>query len=364
MVHGYDAVNRVLRDSSTFRMQDAEYMDRRRSPWRKHPGLRTLVESIFFANGADHTRVRRLFSQVFTSRRVAEMEPAINRLTERRLNTLAAKGADGAAVDFMAEFALPLPSDVMAELLGVPEEDRAWFPPRARAIGEILELDGGTPQHVREADLAAVQLTEYIGDLVAKRRAHPTDDLVSALARRQAGGAELSDNELIVNLITLFNAGYVTTTHLLGNGLVLLFERPELLDRLRKEPELVPGYVEEILRFEPPTHFGVRWAAEEVEIAGVTIPAGGRVLVLLGAANRDPERFPSPDTFDPFRVDNHPLSFGGGAHYCLGAALSRLEGKLALPAVLQRFPDLALAAELGERSHLMLRGFVSLPVTV
>jgi cytochrome P450 len=363
VVNGYEAVDHVLRDT-TFRMLDAEYLDRARSPWRYHPALRTLVGSIFFANGADHTRVRRMFSQVFTPRRVAALEPAIVRLIDGRLDRLAELGAGGRPVDFMAEFALPLPSDVIGELLGVPEEDRAWFPPRVRPIGDILELGAGAAKLVRAADVAAEELTDYFARLVAQRRAHPRDDLVSALVRVQDSSGRLTDAELIANLITLFNAGFVTTTHLLGNGLTLLLERPELVAELRSGSPPVDSCVEEILRYEPPVHFGVRWAAEDVELMGVPITAGSQVLVLLAAANRDPGRFPGPDVFDPSRPDNQPLSFGGGVHYCLGAALSRLEGRIALPMLLRRYPDLALAGEPGERSQLMLRGYDRLPVTV
>jgi len=362
VVHGYDAVAGVLRDPA-FGMLDAEVMDRGRAQWRYHPALRTLYGSIFFTNGPDHVRVRRLFSQVFTARRVAALEPAIRQLAEIRLERLGTLGADG-PVDFMAEFALPLPSDVVGELLGVPEDDRPWFPPRVRAIGAMLELGAGVWKHLPAADQAAVELTGYFAELAAKRRAEPAEDLVSGLVRAQAQSADtLSDGELLANLITLFNAGFVTTTHLFGNGLAILLERPALADALRADPEIAPGYVEEILRYEPPVHYGIRRALADTEVAGEPVEAGSTALVLLGAANRDPHRFPDPDVFDPTRPDNVPLSFGGGVHYCLGAALSRLEGRLALPELLRRFPDLALAEEPGERNQLGLRGFDTLPVT-
>jgi cytochrome P450 len=364
VVHGYDAVAGVLRDPA-FGMLDADHMDRGRAQWRQHPALRTLLGSIFFANGAPHTRVRRQFSQVFTARRVTALEPAITRLAGQLLDRLAALGAGGRPVDFMAEFALPLPSDVIGELLGVPEPDRAWFPPRVLAIGALLELGPAVWKHLPAADQAAVELTDYFAGLAAQRRAAPRGDLVSALVEAQATAADqLSDVELLANLITLFNAGFVTTTHLLGNGLTLLLQRPAERAALLADPGLAPGYVEEILRYEPPVHFGVRRALTDTEVAGLAVPAGSTALVLLAAANRDPVRFPDPDAFLPTRADNQPLSFGGGPHYCLGAALSRVEGRLALPMLLARFPRLALAGEPGERSQLVLRGYDSLPVTV
>lgn len=363
VVHGFEAANAVMRDP-TFRVMDTEYPDRRSANWHNHTALRTLLSSIFFTDGPQHLKVRRLFSQVFTARRIRSLEPAIVRIINQRLDRLAELGRDGSPVDFIAEFALPLPSDVIGELLGVPEEDRAWFPPRVRAFGAILDLGTGMWRYLQAADAAATELTAYFAELVADRRAHERDDLVSALVRAQADGAPLSDEALLANLITMFNAGFVTTTHLIGNGLTLLLDRPEALARLLADPGLAPSYIEEILRYEPPTHFSIRWACENTEIMGVPVAEGSRVLVLFGAANRDPARFADPDVFDPLRADNQPLSFGGGLHYCLGAALSRLEGQLALPMVFRRFPRLAVAGKPGERDKLMLRGYASLPVTI
>lgn len=360
VVHGFDAVNTVLRDP-TFRVMDADYPDRRGLPWHHHMALRTLTASIFFTDGPEHHRVRRLFSQEFTARRVAALEPAIVRMIDELLDRLARLGAGGEPVDFMAEFALPLPSNVIGELLGVPEADRPWFPPRVRSFGAILDLGLGMWRFLRGADQAAEELIEYFTDLVALRRAEPRDDLVSALVN---AGDELSETELVANLITMFNAGYVTTTHLIGNGLTLLLDRPDLLATLLDEPERAPAYIEEILRYEPPTQFSIRWASQDTEVTGVPVRANSRVLVLLAAANRDPNRFLDPDVFDPTRQDTQVQSFSGGMHYCLGAALSRLEGQLALPMLLRRFPDIALAGPPGVRDKLMLRGYDRLPVRV
>ncbi|HEV8559065.1 MAG TPA: cytochrome P450 [Actinophytocola sp.] len=365
VVHGFEAANKVMRDSATFRVMDTEYPDRRSASWREHTALRTLLSSIFFTDGPEHLRVRRLFSQVFTPRRIAALEPAVIRIINARLDRLAELGAGGTPVDFMAEFALPIPADVIGELLGVPEEDRPWFPDRVRAFGAILDLGSGMWRYLQAADKAAAELSEYFVDLVARRRAEPQDDLISGLVAAQADGAPMGDDELIANLLTMFNAGFVTTTHLIGNGLTLLLDRPDLLATLLADPERrAPAYIEEILRYEPPTHFSIRWSTQDTELAGVPVPEGSRMLVLFGAANRDPARFADPDAFNPLREDNQVLSFGGGLHYCLGAALSRLEGQLALPMVFQRFPDIAVAGTPGERDKLMLRGYDSLPVTV
>jgi cytochrome P450 len=360
VVHGYDAVHEALRDPA-LHVMTGDYPDRRGSSrWRAHPALRVLVNSIFFTEGADHTRVRRLFSQAFSARRVAALEPAVERIVARRLDRLAALGADGAPVDLLAEFALPVPSDVVGELLGVPEADRDWFPARVRAFGAILDLGAGVWRFQKAADKAAEDLTGYFADLVAKRRAEPRDDLVSVLADSR----DVHDDELVANLLTMYNGGFVTTTHLIGNGVRTLLDDPAEKARVLADPVRAEGFVQEVLRYEPPTHFSIRWAAADTELAGVPVARDSRVLVLLGAANRDPRRFTDPDTFDPGRDEGQPLSFGAGVHYCLGAVLSKLEGKIALPMLLRRFPDLALAGDPGERTTLMLRGYESLPVTV
>jgi len=364
VVHGYEAVERVLRDP-VFRLLDSEYLDGTGVRWRDHPALRTLRDSLFFVNADTHRRMRGLFNQVFTARRVTALEPAIARLTNAALDRMAGLGSGGNSLDFMAEFAFPLPSDVMGELLGVPEEDRAWFRPRVLAIGAILELEGGTFRNIRAADAAATELRAYFADLVAKRRAEPREDLVSGLVSAQADNPDrLTDDELFSNLITVFNAGFVTTTHMFGNGLTLLLRRPDALARLRDRPEVVTSYIEEIIRYAPTTNFVVRYAYEDTDIMGLPVPAGSSVVVALGAANRDPHRFPDPDAFDPLRPDVKPLTFGSGPHYCLGAALTRAEGRLAFPMLFERFPDLALAADPGVPWHLDLRGYDTLQVTV
>ncbi|MFL6162113.1 MAG: cytochrome P450 [Jatrophihabitantaceae bacterium] len=361
-VCGYRAAGEVLRDAN-FRVLDADFLDRGRTSWRDHPVLRTLQSSLFNAGGPEHARVRKLFSQAVTARRVAALEPAITDLTEQRLARLAELGAAGEPVDFMAAFALPLPSDVVGELLGVPPADRGWLLPRVRAFDAVLEIGQRTLAEVTAADAAALELAEYFGRLVAARRAEPTDDLISHLVLvHDEQPDQLSEAELLANLIVVFNAGFRTTANLFGNGLPVLLDHPDAVAALRADESLAPGYVEEILRYEPPVHFAVRFADSDAEIAGVPIRAGQLVVVLTGAANRDPRRFADPDRFDPTRPDNQHLAFSAGPHYCLGAALGRVEGRIALPRLLARFPDLALAAEPGARRALMLRGYDQLPV--
>ncbi|MGE5830923.1 MAG: cytochrome P450, partial [Micromonosporaceae bacterium] len=285
IVYGYDAVDRVLKDAATFRLMDGDYMDAASGHWRDHIVLRTLKDSVFFVNDAVHARMRHLFTSVFTPRRVTALEPAIARLTENLLDRLATLGRDGAPLDFMAEFAFPLPSNVIGELLGVPEEDRAWFRPRVRAVSEIFELDGSTWSNMRAADTATEELLDYFADLAAKRRVEPGDDLVSGLVAAHHGEA-LGDAELLANLIALFNAGFVTTTHLFGCGLTLLLQHPDMLAELRDDPAVGGAYIEEMLRFVAPTHFLIRYASTDTEVAGVPIAKGDSVVVAIAAANR------------------------------------------------------------------------------
>ncbi|MEU8074432.1 cytochrome P450 [Catellatospora citrea] len=364
VVHGYEASAAVLRDSATFKVMDSTLLGAKPT-WEGNRAHAVFMNSVFFTNAPRHTRMRKMFNQAFTPRRINALAPAIDRMTADLLDRLAAQAAGGAKVDFMSEFAFPLPANVLGELLGVPEADRAWYRPRALALGAILELGGATADNVAAADTAAEEITAFFADLAAQRREDPRDDMITTLVQAlESDGTPLSEEELLANLIVVFNAGFVTTTHLLGNGLTLLLERPDELARLRADLSQAPRYVEEILRYEVPTHFSVRWVAEDTEVAGVPIPGGCWVLVLLAAANRDPAQFDRPDVFDPDRTEPATLSFGAGAHYCLGAALARLEGQRGLAMLLERFGDIRLAAPPGTPRQLMLRGHEQLWLTL
>jgi cytochrome P450 len=364
LVYGYDEVERVLKDP-TFKLMDIAYMDEHVAHWREHTALRTLKDSVFFVNAAIHTRLRHLFTRVFTPRRVTALEPAIGRLCTELLDDIERKAAGGREIDFMAEFAYPLPSNVIGELLGVPEHDRAWFRPRVLTLSMIFELDGSTWHTMRDADQATGELRDYFAELAAKRRVDPREDLVSGLVTtREADGDQLTEDELIANLITLFNAGFVTTTHLFGNGLRLLLEDPARRQAVLDDPAVIPSYVDEILRYEPPVHFVVRYTDHDTEIAGIPVARGESVVVALGAANRDPAVFADPDVFDPTRPHRQLMTFGYGPHICLGAALTRAEGQIALPILLDRFPDLRIVGEPSVPRQLMFRGHETLPVTI
>jgi cytochrome P450 len=323
--------------------------------WQDHPGMRTLSTSMLTLNPPEHTRLRRLVSSTFTARRVAALEPAVTALVDDLVDRV------GGAHDFVTDFAFPLPVAVIGELLGIPVADRPAFQPLVRDW--MMLLDVFTPEILQRADAAAEEIRDYLGALLEERRRRPGEDLLSGLVAVEAAGDRLSLDEVVTMAALLFAAGFETTTHLLANSLVALLDNPDQLELLRKRPELAPGAVEELLRYDSPVQITVREVFEDIRSPGLDIPAGERVVLYVGAANRDPARFHDPDRLDLTRKEGAPLSFGGGIHFCLGAPLARLEGRLALPALLSRYDDLAVTGVPERRDSLTLRGFVKLPVT-
>jgi len=349
----------VLRDPRFGRADpDRLYMTIGIPNWREHIGIYQWSTSMLLINPPDHTRLRRLVSGAFTARRVMALRPAVVALTERLLDGLAE--ATG-PVNFVDAFAFPLPIAVIGELLGIPAEDRAPFQGLVRDWTALLDLYDG--EVLARADRAAGQIRAYLADLAAQRRREPREDLMSALVRAESAGDRLTEEELLTTAALLFAAGFETTTHLLGNAVVALLARPDQLPSLRQGDDAAATAVEELLRFDSPVQISGRMALADADVAGVPVGAGQRVVAYLGAANRDPARFPNPDRLDLRRPGVLPLSFGGGIHYCLGAALARLEAQVALPALFARFPDLALAGSPRRREGLTLRGYLSLPVT-
>ena len=328
-----------------------------RADWAEHPALHQLFTSVLAINPPDHTRLRRLVSSSFTARRVQALQPRITQMVQELLARM-----DG-EVDFIEAFAFPLPVNVIGELLGVPEPDRAQFQGLVRDWTQVLEVI--SPEVLATADPAAATIREYLAGLTAERRRKPGDDLISALVAAEEDGEKLTEDELLTMAGLLFAAGFETTTNLLGNSMVALLRHPEQLALLRRgaEPAAAPA-VEELLRFDTPVQLLSRVAWDDVEIAGVRLSGGERIVAYLGAGNRDPERFAEPDRLDLTRADNAPLSFGGGIHYCLGAPLARLEAQIAIPALLSRFPKLELAGPPGRRDSLAIRGYTTLPIAV
>lgn len=292
-----------------------------------------LTDSVLDADGADHTRLRKLVSRAFTVRRINDLRPRVETITETLLDGLSSP------VDLIEHFAYPLPITVICELVGVPEADRpAW-----RSWGNAL-----TSMNPELIPTAVRDMVAHVQDLVRRRRAAPADDLLTALIHAQEeDGDRLSDDELVTMVFTLVMAGHETTAHLIGNGTAALLTHPDQLDLLRRDPALWPGAIHELMRFCGPVHIArLRYATEDLDLAGVRIRAGDAVQPVLVSANFDPREYHDPERLDVTRRpsgrgEGH-VGFGHGFHYCLGAALARQEGEVALRALFERFPNLAL----------------------
>lgn len=361
VVVGYDSINVVLRDPD-FKTSDTTTLEQIYPDWRSQPVYAQAADWLLNINGAKHARIRSLIARAFTARRVAGLQPAITTMADDLLDAMADRGADGSAVEFMHDFAYLLPVTVICELLGIPEADREGFRPVARDLAGVFEL--GDLVNLPAINAAAVELLAYFTGLTTRRRADPRDDLISdLLAVSDTADGRLADAELLHNLALLLVAGFETTTNLLGNGLQVILQHPEAGRAVRDGTVPVAAFTEEVLRYDSPVQLTSRVGCD-AKVGGVAIADGDEVMTVLGAGNRDPRRFARPDTFDPLRADGGPLSFGGGAHFCIGAALARLEAAVAFPRLLQRFPAIAPAGEPVRRDTLLLRGFDVLPVTV
>jgi cytochrome P450 len=361
VVVGYDAINAVLRDPG-FRVSDEARFDQDFPGWRANPVFVQAMDWILNLNGPKHARIRSLLARTFTARRVAGLAPAIEKMADELLDAMADRGTDGSPVEFMHDFAYLLPVTVVCELIGIPEADRESFRPVARDLAKVFEFDD--PGSLPAINAAAVELLAYFTGLAACRRGEARDDLISdLLAISESADGRLTDAELLHNLTLLLVAGFETTTNLLGNGLQIILRQPEAGAALADGLVSADAFVDEVLRYDSPVQLTSR-IGYEAEIGGVMIAAGDSVTTLLGAGNRDPRRFADPDIFRPSRSDGGPLSFGGGVHFCIGAALARLEGSIAFPRLLRRFPDISAAGEPVRRETFLLRGFDALPITI
>ncbi|WP_030747740.1 cytochrome P450 [Streptomyces sp. NRRL S-31] len=318
----------------------------------------SMTSTMLRCDPPDHTRLRRLVSKAFTARRVAALGPRVQDIADRLLDAVVPAGR----AELVADFALPLPVTVIGELLGVPADDRNDF----QRWTDAMLVRGETMPDPAVVDEAWRRMHGYVTEHLEAKRARPGDDLLSALISAHDEEQRLTGDELIAMTFLLLVAGYITTVNLIGSGIAALLTHPDQLALLRDHPEALPDAVEEFLRYDGPVSPGIaRFAREDIEIAGVTIPRGATVVVASAIAGRDPARFTDPDRLDITRRDNGHLAFGHGIHYCLGAPLARLEGRIAIGTVLRRLPDLALAVPPGELRWRPggLRGPLRLPVT-
>jgi cytochrome P450 len=350
LVTGYDEVRQALADRRLSGRTGA-VGDRRGLSEDVRRGMNSHMLN---TDPPDHTRLRRLISAAFTRRRMEQMRPRIRQITNGLLDAMAHHDE----VDLLQALAMPLPIRVLCDLVGVPEEQTDAFHGWTTTLTtSALPLD--------QLDAAAAEMLAYTRSLLELKRREPKADLLSALVAVRDGDDRLTEHELTSMVFLLLIAGQETTVNLIANGTLALLANPHQLARLRAEPELLPTAVEEFLRYESPVQAAMRFATEPVELGGTSIPAGSVVIVSLLAANRDPARFGHPDRLDLGRTDNPQLAFGHGIHHCLGAPLARLEGGIAISALLARFPYLRLAVpddSLGWRVSLIMHGLDALPV--
>jgi len=352
----YDDVVAALRDPRLAKEAIASFVAARFGAPVPAMGL-----SMLDRDPPDHTRLRGLVSKAFTPRVVEGLRPRIQQIVDDLLDGVAARGS----MDLIEEFAYPIPVIVICEMLGVPVEDHERFKGWSLDIARGLDLIWLGPESEvgRRSVTARQSLAEYFRGLIAQRRAAPRGDLLSGLIAAEEAGDKLNEVELLATCILLLIAGHETTVNLIGNGTLALLRHPDQLQRLQRDPGLITGAIEELLRFDGPVQRTARIPSEDIVIGGHTIAKGEMVMPFIGAADRDPVQFPDPDRLDIGRADNRHIAFGWGIHFCLGAPLARIEGQIAISTLVRRLPKVELATAQPEyRQSLTLRGLKALPV--
>jgi cytochrome P450 len=355
----YEDIAMALRDKRFGKDFAASVQRKYGADRMKEPAIANLARTMLVVDPPDHTRLRGLVTKAFTARRVGDMRARIAKLVNEQLDRVADKGG----MDVISDIAHRLPVIVICDMLGIPEDHRAGFMLGSNVSGRILEPVPMSAEELTRANAGTMMANAYFDQLCELRRREPQDDLTTELVKAEEAGDRLSTEELRANIGLLFGAGHETTTNLIGNGLLALHRHRDQWERLRADPSLIPNAIEELLRFDSSVQMTGRVTVADVEIGGVTIPAGESVIQLLGAANRDPAQYARPDTLDVGREGIRPLSFGGGIHHCLGAQLARLEGELVFTALIERFPNLELPEKdtPAWRHSFTLRGLTKLP---
>ncbi len=328
-----------------------------RQPWVPTM-FKPLERNMLDLDAPDHTRLRALVHKAFTPRLIEQMQERIQKLADELLDAIQDQGR----MDLIRDYALPIPTTIIAQMLGVPVEDRHKFHRWSSTIVSSNPSGWGMLKAIPNA----IAFMRYIRKLIATRRANPQDDLISALVQAEEAGDQLSEDELLAMIFILLVAGHETTVNLIGNGVMALLQHPDQLETLRDDPALIKVAVEELLRYSSPVETATeRYAREDITIAGITIPRGALVFAVIASANRDERQFANPDTLDIRRQPNRHLAFGQGAHYCVGAPLARLEGQIAINTLMRRSRELRLAVAPGAvrwRRGLALRGLEALPL--
>ncbi|MEV6168136.1 cytochrome P450 [Streptomyces sp. NPDC051954] len=332
----------------------------RTAPPAAHEPFHTLNDhGMLDLEPPDHTRIRRLVSKAFTPRTVEQLKPYVTRLAGELVDGLVERGGG----DLLADVAEPLPVAVIAEMLGIPESDRAPLRPWSADICGMYELNP-SQETATKAVRASVEFSDYLHELIAERRKEPGDDLISGLIEAHDEGDRLTEQEMISTAVLLLNAGHEATVNATVNGWWALFRNPDQLAALRADHSLVPSAVEELMRYDTPLQLFERWVLDEIEIDGTTIPRGAEIAMLFGSANHDPQVFRNPERLDLTRKDNPHISFSAGIHYCIGAPLARIELAASMTALLDRAPTLRLAAEPERKPNFVIRGLEGVSVTV
>lgn len=324
------------------------------------PLAQVMVQQMLFLDPPAHGRVRGLASRAFTARRVEVLRSHIQDITASLLDAVQDKGH----MNVIADLAYPLPAIVTAEMLGVPTSDwpllTAWSADFAQVLGNFQH----NPEHAPKVIKSLEEMSAYFRSAIQEQRRHPREGLIHAFLTAEINGDRFSEEEVIANTIVTMVGGQETTTNLIGNGILTLLRHQDQLERLRSDLSLIPSAVEELLRYESPSQHTARLAPEDVTLGGKTIKKRQAVMAVMGAANRDPERFPDPDRLDLGREDNRHLAFAWASHFCFGAPLARIEGQIAFENILRRMPNLRLEPEpITWRENLGLRGLTALHVS-
>jgi cytochrome P450 len=326
---------------------------------RLGPIAAVMVRQMLFLDPPEHTRVRGLAAAAFTPRRVDHLRARIQEITDTLIDAV----VGDRQMDVMDAIANPLPAIVTAEMFGMPSGDHRMLKDWSQDFAEMLGNFQHNPGRIARVLASVEAMSSYFRDLVRQQADKPTEGLINAFATAEVDGDRFTEEEVVANIIVTMVGGQETTTNLIGNGLLTLLRNPDQLQHLRDEPTLIPSAVEELLRYESPSQHTARIARTDIELGGTAIRERDAVIAVMGAANRDPERFPDPDRLDLGRTENRHLAFAWASHFCFGARLARLEGQIVLTSLLQRLPELGLASQKVEwRPNLGLRGLVALPV--
>jgi cytochrome P450 len=357
IVSRYDDIEKVLADR---RFSAQRTLLASEGPGASSAVQAALARQMLFLDPPDHTRLRSLFTKTFTPQRMEALRPQVTTLVTGYLNHAEESGG---AIDFIEDFAIPLPVTVIAQMLGVPVEDRDRLRAWSVAFGKLINGRILSPQELAEAQMGVLEFVKYFRDLITERRQHAGEDMLSGLIEVEERGDRLNTEELIVNLILLLAAGHGTTTHLLGNGLLALSRHPDEWTRLVAAPTVAPSAVNELLRYDGPVQSTGRQALEDIPLGDKIIKQGQHVTVFLGSANRDEAHFSEPEILNLQRIGERPLSFGHGVHTCLGAALARMETQVAFSELARRFPKLEVDSAAPEHNpSISFRGLIALPV--